>query len=270
MKKTNVIMRLTAPLFLFVGIAFTVHAAETAPDEIVRRSSEADKLPCWNSSITIRLKDKNGSDRLREGSLFTKLDPNGYDARRLIRFSSPADIKGTNVLIHEHRDGNDDIWTYLPAMKKVRRLIAANKKDSFVGTDFSYYDIVTLKVQDHTHALLKREDVNGIPCFVIESVPKTEQIKKDTGYSRTITWIRTDNFVRIKAELFDVNGRLFKIMNVHAIKELDKTRNKWLVEKVQMKNMLTGHETSIEFGNIETSAAADDQLFSANRLDRDR
>jgi hypothetical protein len=50
-------------------------------------------------------------------------------------FIAPADIYGTNILIHEHGGGDDDSWIYLPSMKMVRRLLANNRKGSFMGTD---------------------------------------------------------------------------------------------------------------------------------------
>jgi hypothetical protein len=68
--------------------------------------------------------------------------------QRFVQFISPADISGSNILIHEHRKGNDDIWIYLPSVKKVRRLLANSKKESFMGTDFSYTDITTPKVDE--------------------------------------------------------------------------------------------------------------------------
>lgn len=270
MKKPGLMKSFLTILSLCLIVVPSAVAADLTPDEIVRRSSETDKLLGWKSRITMRLIAKNSSDRVREGSMFNRLDANGQDAKRLIRFTAPADIKGTNILVHEHRDGNDDIWTYLPAMKKVRRLISSNKKDSFVGTDFSYHDIVTPRVRDYSHTLLKQEAINGIPCYVIESIPRTEQIKRDTGYAKTITWIRTDTFVRSKAELFDMSGRLGKIMNVGAIKEMDRQRNKWLTEKVEMRNVLTGHVTIIEFKDIIADASISDDLFAPNRLDQER
>ena len=77
------------------------------------------------------------------------------------RFNTPADIKGTSFLQVEHIDGDDDLWIYLPALKKSRRLVANNKKDSFVGSDFSYGDITLPKVDQYRHTLLRTEKVDG-------------------------------------------------------------------------------------------------------------
>lgn len=256
-------------IFLSASQVSAKDIKELSADEIVQKTNDVDKISSWSSKNTMRLISKGGRERVRESVNYNKLDNTGNDTMRLIRFTAPADIKGTNILIHEHSDGSDDIWTYLPSMKKVRRLIAANKKDNFVGTDFSYADIVTPNVHDYSHTLLRRESLNGIPCFVIESIPRTEDIKKNTGYAKTVSWIRADSFVRIKSELYDPSGMLYKIMQVSSVKEVDRQRGKWLVEKVEMRNIETGHSTIITFNNIKVGEALDHKVFLPNRLDQE-
>ena len=76
-------------------------------------------------------------------------------------------------LLVEQSVKDDDIWLYLPSMKKVRRLVSSNKRDSFVGTDFSYGDVIGHKVQDWEHSIVGEEAVDGFECFIIESVSYT-------------------------------------------------------------------------------------------------
>ena len=256
-------------IFSFSSQVSAKDPKDLSAEEIVRKSNDVDKIASWRSKNTMRLISKGGNERVRESVNYNKLQPNGHDTLRLIRFTSPGDIKGTNILIHEHSDANDNIWTYLPSIKKVRRLVSSNKKDSFVGTDFSYTDIVTPRVQDYSHTLLRRESFNGIPCFVIESIPRTEEIRKNNGYSKTVTWIRTDNFVRVKAELYAPLGMLYKVMQVSSVMEVDRQRGKWLVEKVEMQNIETGHSTVITFTEIKVGGDINNMLFQPNRLDQE-
>lgn len=248
--------------------AFAVGPTELSARDIAQKSSEVDKVSSWSTRAIMRLTAKNGSERVRESLNANQLDKNGYDQKRLANFITPADIKGTKVLIHEHRDGDDDIWVYLPSMNKVRRLISNNKKDSFVGSDFSYTDILTPRADDYNHTLLRRENLDNIPCFVIESVPKTTEIKRDTGYSKIISWIRTDNFVRIQADYLDVGGLPYKHMRVSSVMEVNARDGKWLIEKIEMLNLQSGHHTEITFKDIQVGNKADENILSPNRLDR--
>ena len=122
--------------------------------------------------FTLGLTNKAGKQRVRKTIGTSKLQGNGIDNMRMTRFLEPADVKGTVSLLIEHSEKDDDIWIYLPSVKKVRRLVSSNKRDSFVGTDFSYGDIIGHKVNEWTHTLVKEEAVDGKPCYVIESVPK--------------------------------------------------------------------------------------------------
>lgn len=270
MKTRHLFLTSLVLIACLLSLTSVSQAKDLSAEDIVRRSAESDKVPTWSSRVVMRLVAKNGTERIRESVISNKLQPNGTDMQRLAHFVSPADINGTNILIHEHGEAHDDIWIYLPSMKKVRRLLSNNQKDSFMGTDFSYTDITTIKVNDYIHTLLRTEDLDGAACYVVESVPKAEDTRKDTGYSRSLNWIRADTYVRIKAELYDLSGSPFKSMRVHAVKEIDKQRGKWLMEKVEMRNLQSGHSTVLTFHDIKTGNAISDRLFAPNNLDKEQ
>ena len=117
-------------------------AEAPSADEIMKKNFMTSKFTDSTADQTMRLINKDGKERVRESSGLTKLIPGTTDNQRLVTFNSPSDVKGTKNLLVEHSDKEDDIWIYLPALKKVRRLVASNKKDAFAGTDFSYGDII--------------------------------------------------------------------------------------------------------------------------------
>jgi uncharacterized protein len=270
MKRSAVILYFFSIIVLLTAVpAYSPAEENLSVEDIVRKSSETDKIAGWSAKVVMRLMPKSGSERVRESLISSRLR-NGSDMQRLVQFISPADISGSNILIHEHGEGNDDIWIYLPSVKKVRRLLANSKKESFMGTDFTYTDITTPKVHEYNHTLLRQEDLNGVSCYVIESVPKADETRRDTGYSKTVNWIRKDNFVRVKSEIHDLSGALAKVMQVHALKEVDKQQGKWLMEKVEMRDIRSGHVTILTFNNIRTGAELSDKLFSPGRLDSEK
>src|SRR5687767_4468496 len=67
---------------------------------------------------TMVLIDARGQKRERKNITLIKLQANGMDSKVVVKFSTPTDIKGTGVLQIEHIDGDDDLWIYLPALKK--------------------------------------------------------------------------------------------------------------------------------------------------------
>jgi hypothetical protein len=131
---------------------------------------------------------------------------------RMVQFQAPPDVRGLAILTIEDTAGEDDIWVYVPALRKVRRLAASNKKDSYAGTDFSYGDIIGHRVDDWTHRLVREESRDEQPCHVIESIPVSDAVKARSGYAKRLWWIRRDNFVAIREEFWDAEGRPLKVL----------------------------------------------------------
>ena len=102
-----------------LGAAPHVHAADPDATAIMRRNFLVGKVSDSRADATMTLITRNGVRRVRATTSISKLLPNGIDQKRMIRFRSPAAIKGTATLLVEHSDGDDDIWIYLPALRKV-------------------------------------------------------------------------------------------------------------------------------------------------------
>ncbi len=244
-------------------------AADPDPTDIVRKNFMVGKVRDSRGDVTMTLVSASGTKRVRSTTSVSKLLPNGVDQRRLIRFRAPADVKGTATLMIEHADGDDDIWIYLPALKKVRRLVANNKKDSFVGTDFSYGDIIGHRVDDWTYTYVGSDTVDGAKTHVIEAVPKTPEVATNSGYGKRKVWIRVDNHVAVKGEYWDGAGAPVKQLSARDVREIDPAEHKWQAFQLEMKNLQTGHTTTIEFGTLEVGVGLDDQQFTERYLEKE-
>jgi outer membrane lipoprotein-sorting protein len=251
----------------FLMLAQNVVAAPSA-DEIMAKNLLAIKVGDSTTNSTFRLINASGQERVRETDGESKLIAGTTDNRRLVNFLSPSDIRGTKTLLIEHSAAEDDMWIYLPAMKKVRRLVASNKKDSFVGTDFSYGDVIGYKVEEWSHKLLREENAAGRDCYVIESAPKSPQIAADTGYSKRISWVDRESFVALRAEIYDLNGQLLKKLAAEEVQKVDATNNRYQPMKLTAENVQTGHKTIIEFKNFKANVGIGDDVFTARSLDR--
>ena len=236
--------------------------------EIMDKNFVVGKYADSTSDTTMTLTNKSGQQRVRKTFGTSKLDANGIDNKRMTRFLEPTDVKGTVSLLVEHSDKDDDIWIYLPSVKKVRRLISSNKKDSFVGTDFSYGDVIGHKVKEWNHTIVKEEDVDGKPCYVIESTPKDANVKTNTGYSKRIGWIQKDNFVTVKAMSYDEAGELLKEAKYSHWKEVDTVKHKWQAGILEAKNLQTGHSTVITIDQFKVNNGVKDDFFTTRYMEQ--
>jgi outer membrane lipoprotein-sorting protein len=210
----------------------------------------------------------SGQERVRETTGETKLIPGTSDNRRIVTFLSPSDVKGTKTLLIEHTGKDDDIWIYLPALKKVRRLVASNKKDSFVGTDFSYGDVIGHRPEDWNHTLLKEDQIEGRPCYQIESLPKTPEVAENSGYSKRTGCIDKESFVAVKGEFYDLNGQLLKRTTARKLEKVDSKTGKWQPMILEAENVQSGHRTILEFKNFKANVGVGDEKFTARYLER--
>lgn len=252
-----------------LGVTSVASAAELSARDIMEKNFFVTKTKTLKSATIMVLINDKGQERERKSTTVSKLQANGIDSKLLIKFETPADIKGTGFLQIEHADADDDLWIYLPALKKSRRLVANNKKDSFVGSDFSYGDILLPKVDLYRHALLRTEVIDANDCYVIESVPRDDAVKRSSGYSKKHTWVRKDNFLETKVEYYDVFGRLLKTQTTADHKLVERDNGRWIALKRRMVNHQTGHKTNFEFVRIEPGVAVADGLFTTRYIERE-
>jgi hypothetical protein len=243
--------------------------ADPGAKEIMELNFQASKIKNLRTDSTMELVAAGGGKRERRNTTVLKLQPNGVDSKLLVRFNAPTDIKGTAFLLVEHIDGEDDQWIYLPALKKSRRLVANNKKDSFVGSDFSYGDISLPKVSLYRHALLRSEPWDKQDCYVIESVPIDDAVRSNSGYSKKVSWIRKDNFIETKVEYHDLSNRHLKTQVTSSHKQVQADPVRSFAQYREMVNHQTGHKTILRFDSVDSSVNTPDDNFSTRYLERE-
>jgi len=76
-----------------------------------------------------------------------KENPQNFLFQQLTTVTKPADLEGTVAMTHRFRDPKqrDQVWTYVPALRRARAVSPANRSDGFIGSDMaqddgSYFD----------------------------------------------------------------------------------------------------------------------------------
>ena len=93
-----------------------------------------------NATVVLTITEKGGSTRNRTISMMTKSYAEGLE-KRIIRFIEPADVRGTSMLVFDNKNSADEMWIYLPALKKTRRIVTSEKGKSFMSSEFSNADM---------------------------------------------------------------------------------------------------------------------------------
>lgn len=235
-------------------------AEEPAAGEIAARSLEAFYYPGadMQARISMVLFNPQGKQRRRDLTMLRKDFGTSGDQRYFIFFHAPTDVKGMTFMVWKYPAKEDDRWIFIPAVNLVRRIAANDKRSSFVGSDFTYEDLSGRDVEDEAHELLRSEDLEGRPCFVLESRPKTT-----AGYVRRVSWIDQERWVPLKEEYFDARDQQVRVFTANEVAEIG---GHWTVTKRTMRNLQTDHYSTVVFEEIAYDVGLEENLFTERYL----
>jgi outer membrane lipoprotein-sorting protein len=252
------LLRLTC-LFGAAAAFALAEPSELPAEEIVKRSLVATYYAGKDERVQISMKliNSQGSTRDREMTMLRLNQPDG-EQRYYIYFHSPSDVKGTAFMVWKHLGKEADRWIYIPAINLTRRIAADDKRSSFVGSDFAYEDVSGRQVNDENHLLLRNEEWNGRPAYVIESRPKAS-----VDYSRRLSWIDSERWIPLKEEYYDSRGQLLRVFTADKVEQIG---GHWTISSRTMKNMQTGHRTEVVFERTSYDVGIPNDLFSERYL----
>lgn len=259
-------LQYTLPLMIFLSLTLLTSGQNLSADDIMQNYKEHEHTNDSNVNLNMSLISENGSSREREVVWYSKTD-NNDNKKQLIRYLSPADVKGTGFLAIENENGEDDNWLYLPVLRKVRRISAADKTDNFMGTEFTYEDLEDEDLDDYSYSLKGTGKINDIDTYVIEAVPASADKKENSGYGKRELWISKDKFIVLQIKFYDRNGGLIKIFNAEDIRQIPGS-NKWRTYKLTMKNIQNNKSTILEFSDYKINTGIDDSFFTKRYLKR--
>lgn len=256
-------MKITTALVMFflAGIASQATAQKLTGREIIDKVYNRPTGDDQTANLTMTLVNKSGDERERKIKQFTK--DFGDVEKSIMFFTAPADVKNTSFMNWTYDDDSksDDQWIYLPALKKIKRISGDSKSDYFMGSDFTYDDLGDRKLDDDTHTLLREETIDGVDYYVVQSIPKDE----DYMYSKTITWIRKDNYIGLKKEFYDEDGELLKILKIN---KFEKISGIWIITHSEMENIQKSHRTGMQLDNIKINTGIPSSKFTERMMMR--
>ena len=140
----------------------------------------------------------------------------GPEAKGLIQFQAPAEVKGVGLLTLSHAGRPSEQWFYAPAIDRDRRVAPQEKSTRFLGTHFTYEDMEERDLDAYAYTLLGDDTVAGAPCFKVEAVPKPDEASQ---YSKLVFWVLADRRVTIRVEAY-VEGALRRTFEGSDVREI--------------------------------------------------
>lgn len=177
-------------------------------------------------------------------------------------FHEPRDVEGTAFLSHTYIKRDDSQWLYLPALKRVKRIASSNKSSPFMGSEFSYEDLLSDEVEKFDYVWLRDEPCGEWSCFVIQRTPRY----KNSGYSRQVMWIDHEMYRPVRIDYYDTKQRLLKSL---AFEDYRLYLGRfWRAHLLRMENLQSQKVTELSFSKYVFQSGLVEMDFDPGVLQR--
>lgn len=182
--------------------------------------------------------------------------------KSLTLITAPASEKGQTFL----KRGNE-MWSWNPSISRLIKLPPSMMSQGWMGSDYTNDDILqeSSMVKDYTHEIIGEETIEGRPCFKIKMVAKEDAA---VIWGHQVRWIDKNDFLFLKAELYDADGYLVRTETGSRIREMDGRMIPTRLELVPEEQ--EGNKTILLIEDIEFNVSIPDQFFSQQNMKRVR
>jgi hypothetical protein len=235
-----------------------LHAAEDAR-QIVAEAQRRTDAKSERYEGMLQVFDSKGKIADKQWTL-ERLGSHG-ESKVVLRFTAPAEVKGVALLIVNHPDRASDQWMWTPAIERDRRIALQDRSTRFFGTDFSFEDLEERDVNQYDYSLLGDESIDGAPCWKIESKPKQS---KSSQYTRSIVWIRKDNYALARIENYIRNEAVRRL----AYSRIENIQGIWTARQLEMADLRRGSRTRLTLEKLQYNVPMKEEDFTLQAIRR--
>ena len=244
-------------------------AGEPSGKEIMEKVTITRKLDGSEATVKMSMYDEKGQVREREIAMATKLYDGGKTEKRVYRFLSPADVKGTGILVFDYDNRADDTWIFMPALRKTRRILSSQGTQAFMGSEFSFSDLNIPAIDDFNYTVQKEEAcAGGDTCWTIDVLPKSKEVSDADGYSKKTYWVSKSKFVVVRGLYYARDGKLLKELITGDIKLLDAKNKRYRSLHMEMINKQTNCHSVFETTKMNFAPNTKDEYFTTSYIER--
>ena len=167
------------------------------------------------------------------------------------RFTNPKNVLNTQIVWIDRTAGTDDMWLYLPALKRVTTLNDKNRSRAFMGSDFEFNDFLLMNLSQE-HVLL----TDNPATWVIQSTPTNSE---QTPYTKWVSTIDKKTHAPTEVQFFtnEIKVKELKILSVN---------EEGVPTKSRMTNLSTGSTTLLEVHTLDTESEIPLSHFTKEHL----
>ena len=177
------------------------------------------------------------------------------DSKAMLRFVAPPEVKGVGLLIVNHPERASDQWMWRPEIGRDQRIALQDRSTRFFGTDFSFEDLEERDVNQFDFKLTG--DEGGV--WKIESRPR-----KSSQYTRSILWIKKDNYTLQKVEAYNKKG----LARVIEYRDYEQVKGIWTARTTEVADVERKSRTVLKYDKLEYNLPLKEDDFTLQALRR--
>ena len=242
---------------LFLVTSFPLAAQD--PRQIiieVRQRSHSDSEKYEGALQVIESKGKVADKRWT----YDRIGSHG-NSKAIIRFTSPAEVKGVALLIVNHPDRASDQWMWTPALNRDRRIALQDRSTRFFGTDFSFEDLEERDVDQYDYTYKGEEVIDGESCWKIESKPHAGQRSQ---YTSSMLWVRKSNYTYTVIE----NYKEVKLIRRLKYRDMENVQGIWTGRTLEMEDISRKSRTILKLDSLKYNAPLQENQFTLEAIRR--
>ena len=177
----------------------------------------------------------------------------------IISFTAPKDVKGVALLVINHPDRSADQWMWTPALGRERRIALQDRSTRFFGTDFSFEDMEERDAGQFEFRILGEQEIDGTPCWHIQSVPKQS---KTSQYTSSQIWIGKDHYVPVRLDNLVKDQVVRRLLQ----RNVENVQGIWTPLLLEMTDLRRNSQTVLRMENLRYNVPLRPEAFTVQAL----
>ena len=206
------------------------------------------------SSVTMKLISANGGVRERQFDMY--LMHAGDKTLALVRFTAPSEVKRITLLTLS----DNEIYLYMPAYRRTKRISGGAKNGKFAGSDFTYNDISLLyneKTGDYDAKLLKETD----KIYLVQVIPHGS----NDEYAKILITVDKDTLLFKHIEFYTSDGTKAKVMDFSAVKDFEGHK---VATIITLNNIKENHKTILTINSVKFNIPITSKFFNRRNISK--
>jgi outer membrane lipoprotein-sorting protein len=236
-------------IILWSGVILAVETGLTGK-EILTRVKKATVAKDRLATAIMTITDRNGRKQTRTIQFTTK-----GDKKLMATFQEPPDLSGVTFMT----TSSENMWIYLPAQARVRRISGSMVNQGFGGSDFSY------KEMNNISSVAEDKDVEKVEETIInDKTAYLLTLKESEGLINRL-WVDKRYFIPVQLEKLNQAGNVIKRIE---FKDFAQEDSIWIPKLIQLQDLNNGSRTEIKVTEFQINTGIKDNWFTESNMKR--